>query len=41
MYQVVYLFLEETTLQQFQLEVILPESIKHDMQLVEVLLHSP
>ena len=40
MCQVVYLFLEKTTFQQFQLKIILPKLIKHNMQLVEVLLHS-
>ena len=38
--QVVYLSLEEATLQQLQFEIILPESIKHYMQTKEVFLHS-
>ena len=40
MCQVVYLFLEKTTLQQFQLKIVLPKSIKHNTQLEEVLLSS-
>ena len=41
MCQVVYLFLEETTLWWFQLKIILPKLIKHNTQLVKVFLHGP
>ena len=37
--QVVYLFLEEATLQWLQFEIILPELIKHYVQMMEVFLH--
>ena len=36
--QVVYLFLKKTTLWWFQLEIVLPESVKHNAQSVEVFL---
>ena len=37
--QVVYLLFEGAILPQLQLEIILPELIKHYMQMMEVLLH--
>ena len=37
--QVVYLFLKETTLRQLQFEIILPELIKHYMQMMEMFLY--
>ena len=39
MCQVIYLFLEEAAFRRFQLEIILPELIKHDTQTMEVLLY--
>ena len=38
--QVIYPFLEEAVFLQFQLEIILPELIKHDTQMMEVFLCS-